>query len=90
VRIVNETRNKSSEYARFISYGASPRASISLYIASKAEAIMSGRDYVIPEDVKTIAYPVLRHRILLNYEAEAEKVSSDTIIKYILEKIKVP
>jgi len=87
VRIVGETRNKDYEYAKYISYGASPRASIALYIASKAEALMSGRDYVIPEDVRVVAYPILRHRLILNYEAEAEKISTDTIIKHILSKI---
>jgi MoxR-like ATPase len=90
VRVVGETRDSNFEYARFISYGASPRASIALYIASKAEALMNGRDYVVPEDVKKVAYPVLRHRILLNYEAEAEKLNSDSVIKFILDKVRVP
>ncbi len=90
VKIVDETRNKDFEKASYISYGASPRASIAIYIASKAEALMNGRDYVIPSDVMTVTYPVLRHRIILNYEAEAEKVSTDHIIKHILDKIKIP
>lgn len=73
-----------------IEYGASPRASLWLILASKAHAMMQGRGYVIPEDVKYIAQDVLRHRILLTYEAEAEEITSDSIISKILEKIKVP
>src|SRR3989344_8477554 len=90
VRIVEETRKKDTEYSKYIYYGASPRASIALYIASKAEAFMNGRKFVIPKDVHNVAFPVLRHRIILNYEAEAEKISSDNIIKHILSKINAP
>jgi len=90
VKIVEETRSKTGEFGKYISYGASPRASIALYIASKAEALMKGRDYVVPEDVQTVVYPVLRHRIILNYEAEAEEVNTDRVIKYILGKISAP
>lgn len=90
IRIVAETRSRSSEYSKYISYGASPRASIYLYLASKAEALMNGRNYVIPQDIKKIAYAVLRHRLILNYEAEADKVSTDKIIKHILETVNVP
>lgn len=73
-----------------IEYGASPRASLWLILAAKAHAMMKGRGYVIPEDVKAIAYDVLRHRVLLTYEAEAEQKTSDEIITQILDKIKVP
>lgn len=73
-----------------IEYGASPRASLWLVLAAKAHAMMNGRGYVKPEDVKAIAYDVLRHRIILTYEAEAEQKTSDEIIAKILEKIKVP
>ena len=90
IKIVEETRSQTFEFAKYISYGASPRASIALYIASKAEALMNGRDYVTPEDVKKVAYLVLRHRIILNYEAEAEKISTDYIIKNILSKVHAP
>jgi len=90
VKIVEETRNKAGEFGKYISYGASPRASISLYIASKAEALMNGRDYVVPEDVQTVVYPVLRHRIILNYEAEAEEITTDKVIKHVLGKINAP
>lgn len=73
-----------------IEYGASPRASLWLILAAKAHAILNGRGYVIPEDVKAIAHDVLRHRILLSYEAEAEEITPDEIIKRILDKVKVP
>lgn len=73
-----------------IEYGASPRASLWLILAAKAHAMIKGRGYVKPEDVKAIAHDVLRHRILLTYEAEAEQKTSDEIITNILDKIKVP
>jgi MoxR-like ATPase len=90
VKIVEETRNKTGEFGKYISYGASPRASIALYIASKAEALMKGRDYVVPQDVQAVVYPVLRHRIILNYEAEAESITTDKVVKHILGKINAP
>jgi len=73
-----------------ISYGASPRASISLVIASKAMAFMKRRGYVIPEDVRQVCPDVMRHRIGLSYEAEAENVSQEDIIRDILNSIEVP
>jgi MoxR-like ATPase len=90
INIIGETRRKDSEYSRYISYGASPRASIAIYIAAKAEALMNGRSFVTPEDVNIVTYPVLRHRIILNYEAEAEKISTDNVIKHILSKVNAP
>ena len=90
VNVVKETRNKAGEFGKYVSYGASPRASIALYIASKAEALMKGRDYVTPEDVQTVVYPVLRHRVILNYEAEAEDVTTDRVIRHILSKVSAP
>ena len=74
----------------YIEYGASPRASLWLILAAKAHAMLDGRGYVVPEDIKAVAYNVLRHRILLNYEAEVEEVTSDQIITQILNKVKVP
>ena len=74
----------------FISFGASPRASINLAKACKCLAFIKRRGYVIPEDVKEISYDVLRHRIGLTYEAEAENISTDQIIEQILNKIEVP
>jgi MoxR-like ATPase len=88
VQIVEETRKKDTDFAKYIAYGASPRASIAIYIASKAEALMNGRDYVIPSDVAKVVYPILRHRIILNYEAEAEKIKTEDIIGKILNKVK--
>jgi len=73
-----------------IEYGASPRASIWLTIASKAHALLEGRGYVIPQDVQDVAYDVLRHRILLTYEAESDEITADKIIEKVLEIIKIP
>ena len=74
----------------FISYGGSPRASINLALASKAHAFMQGRGYVIPEDIKAICKDVLRHRIGITYEAEAENTNAENIIDEILKTIQVP
>jgi MoxR-like ATPase len=73
-----------------IAYGASPRASIYLAQAARAHAFLRGRTYVVPEDVKAMAPDVLRHRVLLTFEAEAEDVSSDQVITTILETVAVP
>ncbi len=91
--IVDATRHPEEyglEIGGYIEYGASPRASLWLILAAKAHAMMNGRGYVKPEDVKAIAYEVLRHRILLTYEAEAEQRTSDEMITKILERIRVP
>ena len=91
--IVFATRQPEGSLARLkplISYGASPRASINLMIAAKAMAFMKRRAYVIPEDVRQICPDVLRHRIGLSYEAEAENISQEDIIKTILNSIEVP
>ena len=90
IQIVAKTRDEKADFGKYVSYGASPRASIALYISSKAEALMQGRDYVIPEDVQIVAYPILRHRIILNYEAEAEQITTDKVIKNILSNVNVP
>jgi MoxR-like ATPase len=94
VRISRATRNPKdfgiSELASLISYGASPRASIWLGIASQAHAFLSGRGYVTPQDVKSMAPDVLRHRIILSYEAEAEGKTTDHLIATLLERIEVP
>lgn len=70
--------------------GASPRASVSILVASKAFAAMNGRDFVTPEDVKFIAVPVMRHRVILTPESEMEGISSDEVIKEIIDKVEVP
>ena len=73
-----------------ISFGASPRASIGLALASKAFAFIKRRGYVIPEDVRAICHDVLRHRIGLTYEAEAENITSEDIITEILNSVEIP
>jgi MoxR-like ATPase len=78
------------DIAELIQFGASPRASIYLNQAAKAYAFLQGRGYVIPQDIKSIGFDVLRHRILLSYEAEAEDLSADDIITKIFEHIEVP
>ena len=93
IEIVFATRNPKSigleDAANYISFGASPRASINLVLASKANAFFQNRDYITPEDVKEIAYDVLNHRIILNYEAEAEGVNTREIVMSILNKIEI-
>ena len=74
----------------YIEFGASPRASINLALASRANAFIKHRGYVIPEDVRAVAYDVLRHRIGLTYEAEANNVTSEEIISKIINKVEVP
>ncbi len=76
--------------AEFIEFGASPRATIFLATAAKAHALLRGRGYVIPEDVKVIGPDVLRHRVILTYEAEAEEVTTDDIVRALFEHVKVP
>ncbi len=73
-----------------ILYGASPRASIFLMKAGKANALLAGRGYVIPEDIKAVAMDILRHRVVPSYEAEAESIKSEDIIQVILDSVKVP
>ncbi len=87
--IVRKTRERDFPNAEYISYGSSPRASIGLFIASKARALMQGRNYVLPEDVKKVVYDVLRHRLILSYKANIQKISPDDIIKDILDMVKV-
>jgi MoxR-like ATPase len=89
---VEATRNPkkySIESGKYIRWGGSPRASIFLGLASKSNALINGRDYVIPEDVQEIAKNVLRHRIILNYEGKAKNISTDEIIEEILDKVEI-
>ncbi len=93
VRLVRATREPEAfglELAPMIQYGASPRASIWLGMAARAHAFVSGRGYVTPQDVKTMAPDILRHRIILSYEAEAEEKTTDDLIEVLLERIEVP
>ncbi|MFO7258983.1 MAG: MoxR family ATPase [Bacteroidota bacterium] len=78
-----------NEQAQYVQFGASPRASINLNLASKALAYMDGRDYVLPEDIKDVAIDVMNHRIIMNYEAEADNVKTSDIIKAILNKVPI-
>jgi MoxR-like ATPase len=92
VRIIDATRNHQKydiKLGKFIEWGASPRGSIGLYIASKADALVRGRSYVTPQNVKNVAYNVLRHRLIINYEGQAENITSDKIIEEILSKLPV-
>ncbi len=79
----------SQELARWISYGGSPRATISLDRCSRAHAWLQGRSYVSPEDVQAVAYDVLRHRLLISYEAEAEGISPDNVIEELIQQVPV-
>ncbi|MEE9369050.1 MAG: MoxR family ATPase [Pontiella sp.] len=91
--LVQATRNPVAyglDFAEMIRYGASPRASIFLTIAARGRAMLNGRGYVVPQDVKDVALDVLRHRVLLTYEAAAEEMSSEDIVKQILETVEVP
>ncbi len=93
VDIVHSTR-KPADYgldiAPYIQYGASPRATIFLARAAKAQAFLDGRGYVTPQDVKTIGHDVLRHRVTVTYEAEAEDITSETLLQRIFNSLKVP
>jgi len=81
---------KLKKFEGLINYGASPRASINLALAAKAFAFIRRRGYVIPEDIRAIAHDVLRHRIGLTYEAEAENITTEDIINEILNTVEVP
>ncbi len=93
VSIVDCTRNPKKydlKLGKYIDYGGSPRAAIALHIAAKADAVLRGRTIATPQNVKNVAYDVLRHRILLNYEGQAENIDPDKLIDEILAKVKVP
>ena len=91
VDLVRASRDKShGVFARWIDFGASPRASLALVSASKAYALLEGRDFVMPDDIKSIIFDVLRHRILPTFEAEAEGVTVDDIILQILQRVHSP
>jgi len=93
VSIVSATREKDRKnyaFTRFIDYGASPRASIALYRLARVKALFEGRGFVLPEDVKAVAFEVLRHRIVLSYEAEAEEMKADDVIRILLSAVTIP
>ncbi|MGA8277085.1 MAG: MoxR family ATPase [Rhodanobacteraceae bacterium] len=93
VQLVLATRDATpygAELARWVAYGASPRGTIALDRCARAHAWLAGRDYVTPEDVHAVAPDVLRHRVLLSYEAEAEGINSDRVIRDLLERVPLP
>ena len=93
VQIIDATRNPDKykiKLGPYIEWGASPRASIGLFIASKAEALMQGKTFVTPQYVKEVAYDVLRHRVILNYEAQSENIKVEDVISEILARVPVP
>lgn len=94
VDVVFATREPSErglkELASLIEYGASPRASIALNLAARAHAFLRHRGYVTPEDVKAIGADVLRHRMVLSYEAEAEDITAEDVVRRVFEVVEVP
>jgi MoxR-like ATPase len=94
VHLVHCTRNPRAyglaELAPLIEYGASPRATLCLAIAARAHAFLNHRPYVTPDDIKAIAFDVLRHRVNVTYEAEAEEITSEDVIRRVFERIPVP
>ena len=94
IQVVQATRypaeNRLPELKDLIAFGASPRASIALGLASRAYALLQGRDYVIPEDIKALVPEVLRHRLITTYEADAEDISKDDLIERILAAVAIP
>ena len=93
VALVGASRERSkshASYARYIEFGASPRATICLYRCAKIQAFFEGRTFVIPEDVKSVAPEVLRHRIILSYEAESDELTADDVVKSLLAAVPVP
>jgi MoxR-like ATPase len=94
IELVNATRNPSDyaleELKDFIQFGASPRVSIDMFKAVKAMAYLRGKDFVTPVDVAYIAKEIMRHRIVLTYEAEAEGITTDEIIQKVLETVAIP
>ena len=94
VSIVHATREPKThglaELADFIAFGASPRASIYLNTAARAHAFLRHRGYVTPEDIKAVGVDVLRHRVILTYEAEAEEITSETVVRKLFEHVEVP
>ena len=93
VRLINNTRQKAASGGvvdGWLAYGASPRGTIALDVCSRAHAWLQGRDYVTPADIQSVAHDVLRHRLLLSYEAEAEGVTSNTVVDKLLSQVAVP
>ena len=94
VTLVSATRDPEAvgqgQLSSFITFGASPRASINLILAGRALAFVRGRNYALPQDVRDVALDVIRHRLVLSYEALADNVSSDDLLNHILEAVPLP
>ena len=90
VRATREENKHINNYSRYIEFGASPRATVYLFRCAKVNALFDGRSYVVPEDVKAVTHEILRHRIVLSYEAESDELLPDDIIKNILSTVPVP
>jgi MoxR-like ATPase len=94
IDLVSATRDPAAsglaDLSELIAFGASPRATLFLARAAKALALVRGRGYAVPEDVKELAPDVLRHRVILTYEAEAEEITTDELIGKLLERVEVP
>jgi MoxR-like ATPase len=94
VRLVTATRQPDefglAELKPLIAYGASPRASVYLALTARAEALLDGRDYVLPDDIKNVARDVMRHRVIMTYEADAERITSDDVLTKLLASVPVP
>jgi MoxR-like ATPase len=94
VRVVNATRNPASvgqrDLAGYVTFGASPRGSINMILSAKALAFLRGRDYALPHDVTDLALDVLRHRVVLSYEALADNITADTILSRVLASVPIP
>src|SRR5262249_28675367 len=93
VDVVHATRRPADyglDIGPYVQYGASPRATIFLARGARGHAFLEGRGYVVPHDVKSIGYDVLRHRLLVTYEAEAEEITSDNLLRRIFDHLKVP
>jgi MoxR-like ATPase len=93
VELVHATRHPNDhglDIGPYIQYGASPRATIFLTRGAKAQAFLEGRGYVTPQDVKSIGYDVLRHRLSITYEAEAEEITPEHLLQKIFDRLKVP
>lgn len=90
IQLVRATRNPTGQLKGYVRYGASPRATINLALAAKAHAFLNKRGYVLPEDIKAVAPDVLRHRLILSYEAEAESVKVEALLDSLLIQVAVP
>jgi len=93
IELIDASRNSnrySPELAKWIELGASPRGTIALDLCARAAAWLDGRDYVSPADVQDVAYDVLRHRLLLTYEADADNIDADDVIRELINHVAVP